>query len=82
MDTTKSNVPGDVPAIIIKKFAAYLADPFTHILNTSIQRGEYPKVYKFEVCTPVPKKFPTLTRDDLRNISGLVNFDKVLLGPE
>ena len=38
--TNKSTVPGDFPAKLIKYFAAYL----THIFNTSIRRGEYPKL--------------------------------------
>ena len=58
--TNKAMVPGDFPAKLIKHFAAYLAEPLTDILNTSIRRGEYPKVYKFEASTPVPKAYPTL----------------------
>ena len=40
-------------------------------------RGEYPNIYKFEVCTPVPKVHPTQSTGQLRNISGLFNFDKI-----
>ena len=69
---------GDVPAKLIKEFAAYLAEPLTDILNTSVGRGEYPKIYKFEVSTPVPKSHPTEKLTQLRNISGLFNFDKVM----
>ena len=36
--TNKSTVPGDFPAKLIKYFAAYLAEPLTHIFNTSIRR--------------------------------------------
>ena len=46
-------------------------------MNTSVRRGEYPKIYKFEISTPVPKVYPTETKSQLRNISGLFNFDKV-----
>ena len=49
----------------------------THIYNASIERGEYPKIYKFEICTPVPKLHPTENVTQLRNISGLLNFDKI-----
>ena len=73
----KSTAPGDMPAKLIKHFAAYLAEPLTDILNTSVRRGEYPKIYKFETSTPVPKVYPTQTLNQLRNISGLFNFDKV-----
>ena len=42
-----------------------------------MRRGEYPKVCKFEICTPVPKVHPPESVDQLRNISGLLTFDKV-----
>ena len=77
LDTNKATVPGDFPATLIKQFAAYLAEPFADIINTSIRRGEYPNLYKFEVSTPVPKIYPTLNTSQLRNISGLLNFDKI-----
>ena len=77
LDTNKATINNDVPAKLIKRFAAYLAEPFTDILNTAIRRGEYPNIYKYEICTPVPKSFPTQSLSQLRNISGLLTFDKV-----
>ena len=77
MDTNKSTVPGDISAKLIKHFAAYLAEPLTEIFNSSMTRGEYPKIYKFEVCTPIPKVHPTQSTAQLRNISGLLNFDRI-----
>ena len=56
--TNKATVKGDIPAKLIKEFAANLAEPFTDIINTSLSRGEYPQIYKYEVSTPVPKSFP------------------------
>ena len=76
--TNKATVHGDLPAKLIKEFAAYLAEPFTDIINTSLRRGEYPQIYKFEISTPVPKIFPPERVDQMRNISGLLNFDKVM----
>ena len=78
LDTNKATVVGDFPATPIKQFAAYLAEPFADILNTSVRRGEYPKIYKFEVCTPVAKQYPPQTTSQLRNISGLLTFDKAM----
>ena len=46
--------------------------------NTSLKRGEYPRIYKFEISTPVPKVYPTESTSQLRNISGLLNFDKIM----
>ena len=77
LDTNKATVPGDFPARLIKNFAAYLAEPLTDIYNTSLLRGYYPQIYKFEVSTPVPKRYPTESVSHLRNISGLITFDKV-----
>ena len=56
---------------------AYLAEPLTHIFNTGLRRGEYPRIYKYEIATPVPKCYPTEKVSQLRNISGLLNFDKI-----
>jgi hypothetical protein len=77
LDANKATVQGDVPAKLIKQFAAYSAEPLADIYNTGLRRGEYPELYKFEVCTPVPKVHPTQTTAQLRNISGLINFDKI-----
>ena len=76
--TNKATVTGDLPARLIKEFAAYLAEPLTNIINTSIQRGEYPQIYKYEISTPVPKVFPPEKVIQMRNISGLLTFDKVM----
>ena len=76
--TNKATVPGDFPAKLSKHFAAYIAEPLCDIINTSVRRGEYPRIYKFEHSTPVPKKFPPKTTADLRNISGLLTFDKIM----
>ena len=78
LQTNKATVPGDFPAKLIKLFAAYLAEPLTDIINASVKRGEYPKIYKFEVVTPVPKVHPTQSISQLRSISGLLTFDKVM----
>ena len=78
MDVNKATVPGDFPARLIKHFAAYLAEPLTDVYNTSLRRGEYPRIYKFEISTPIPKSFPTESTSQLRNISGLLNFDRIL----
>ena len=45
---------------------------------SELNRGEYPEIYKFEISTPVPKAYPTQKVSQLRNITGLFNFDKVM----
>ena len=71
--TNKSTVEGDVPAKIYKEFAAYLAEPLAHVFNSSLLQGKYPNIYKYEISTPVPKKFPIHSVEQMRNISGLLN---------
>ena len=50
----------------------------TDVINTSIKQGSWPDVFKLEVVTPVPKVPKPKTIDDLRNISGLLNLNKIL----
>ena len=55
LSANKATAPGDVPARLIKHFAAYLAEPLTDIFNTSLRRGEYPEIYKFEFGEILPE---------------------------
>ena len=73
----KSNTRGDIPAKVIKRFAEYFCEPFTNIMNTIVRRGEYPYLWKLETQTLIPKVFPVQEISQLRNISGLLNFDKI-----
>ena len=78
LKTNKATVQGDFPPKLIKHFSAYLAEPLTDVINTSVRLGEYPNLYKFEICTPVPKSYPPQTTSQVRNISGLLTFDKIM----
>ena len=42
-----------------------------------IRRGEYPYIWKEEIQTPIPKVIPVQQICQLRNLSGLLNFDKI-----
>ena len=75
--TNKSTVQGDLPAKIYKELAAFISEPLTHVYNESLKKGEYPQIYKFEVTTPVPKKYPVESMEQMRNISGLLTADKI-----
>ena len=77
MDTNKSNVANDIPAKILKYFADEIASPLTHTLNACIKQGCWPDILKLEIVTPVPKVIPPQQVEDLRNISGLLNLDKI-----
>ena len=73
----KAVSPGDIPPLILKTFAKHLSEPLCNIINLSIKKGQWPKLYKSEIITPVPKVHPPRSPDDLRNISGLLTFNKV-----
>ena len=62
---------------ILKLCSVEFAKPITDIINSSIRKGVWPKIFKMEIVTPVPKQTPTKTLDQLRNISGLLNLDKI-----
>ena len=77
MDSNKSNVNGDIPVKLLKQISDHLALPVADMLNAAIRQGCWPYILKLEMVTPVPKVFPPKTLDDLRNISGLLNMDKI-----
>ena len=77
LDTNKSNVNGDFPAKLLKTFDSLLAKPIQNLINSSIKQGRWPDIFKLEIVTPVPKEYPIKNLDMLRNISGLINLDKV-----
>ena len=75
--TNKAVPPGDIPPQIIKMFADQLSIPLTDVINSSVTCGLWPDTWKIESVTPVPKVFPPKLIKNLRNISGLVTFNKV-----
>ena len=78
IDTNKSNVKDDIPAKILKEFASHLGKPIADIINTSIRQGAWPDIFKLEMVTPVPKvQGVPKNVEELRNISGLLNLDKI-----
>ena len=73
----KATAPEDIPSALIRENAEFICVPLSHILNTCVARGEYPRVWKIEAQTPIPKEYPVLKIEMLRNISILKNFNKV-----
>ena len=75
---TKKYCPaGDIPAKIIKEFGSYLCTPLADILNSSLLLGIWPKCYKKDIITPIPKEYPVLTIEMLRPISSLLTLNKI-----
>ena len=64
-----SSVPGDLPKKVIQQFAGLLAKPVSVIYNNITSSSVYPQQWKTEHQLPVPKVYPPLSEDDLRNIA-------------
>ena len=77
MNKKAAAVPGDIPLKIVSKFSNEFSRPLAHIINQCINQGIYPDIWKVEYVTPVPKIFPPEHLNDLRKISGLLNFSKI-----
>ena len=71
-------IKGDLPMKVISEFADDLTLPLSHIINSSLQQGKYPNIWKKEIVTPAAKVFPPEKLKDLRKISGLLNFSKIM----
>ena len=61
----------------MKQIADKITLPLTDIINSCIEKGQWLDIWKEEAVTTIPKVHPTISTDDLRNISGLVNQNKV-----
>ena len=77
LKTGKATPPWDIPSINLKEYAKFICVPPCHVINSCITRGEYPNIWKMKEQTPIPKEYPILNIDLLRNISILKSFDKI-----
>ena len=77
LKNTKSTFNIDLPNKVRKEFSADLSSPVTDIINTSLRVGEYPKLWKHEYISPVPKVTHPKTIKDLRKISSTSDYSKV-----
>ena len=77
MNKNAATLTGDIPMKLIQKFADDLAFPLCHIVNSCLQNGIYPSIWKKEIVTPVPKVKAPEKLEQLRKISGLLNFSKI-----
>ena len=74
MNRNVATVPGDLPMKILSTFADELTLPLCHLINSCIRVGQYPRIWKTEIVTPIPKIHPPEKLDHLRKISGLRDF--------
>ena len=77
MNKNCATVQGDLQMKVISTYADELTLPLTHIINSCLQNGQYPNIWKKEIITPAPKVYPPEKLKHLRKISGLLNFSKI-----
>ena len=77
---TKSTLPIDIPDQLRTECALDLAEPMTDIINTCLQDGSFPRAWRREWVTPVPKLKPgeeLKTCDDVRKVASTSDYSKV-----
>ena len=77
---TKTALPVDIPAKLLKECAPFLAAPLTDIYNHSLSLDQYPTKWKFEWVTPAPKVSEPQTMSDLRKIACTSDYSKIFEG--
>ena len=77
---TKSTLPVDLPDALRIEFSAELAGPLTDIINTCLMEQTYPKLWKHEWVSPVPKITHPKVLQDLRKISCTSDYNKLFEG--
>ena len=65
----RSTVPGDIFPSLVTQFSDFLAIPLTNIYNSITESKEWPRCWKKEFVTIIPKKSNPESLADLRNIS-------------
>ena len=76
MKNPKSTVKGDIFPCLVNRAEGALAFPLTNIYNHISSGGNWPKLWKVESVTPIPKKPIPETLNDVRNISCTQLFSK------
>ena len=62
---------------LIQLFSDELSKPLCNLINSMFISGIYPKIWKRELITPIPKQYPAPTMKKLRPISGIFCFAKI-----
>ena len=74
----KSAIHCDIPPAFVSDFSDLLAIPLTPIYNAVFKRKQWPKIWKREAVTVIPKRTDAAYFSDLRNLSCTPLFSKVL----
>ena len=76
----KSNAAGldDISLVMLKLSLPFLSNHFTHIINTCLEQGYFPAIWRTAIICPIPKVNSPTSINDLRPISLLPVLSKVL----
>ena len=74
---TKSTLPIDLPDKLRIECALDLAEPMTDIMNSCLRAGKFPKCWRQEWVTPVPKTAQPKTCKEVRKIASTSDFAKI-----
>ena len=74
---TRSTLPIDIPDKLRQTCAVELSEPVTNIINSCLTQAYYPKLWKQEWVTPVPKTTDPKSIKDLRKISCTSDYSKL-----
>ena len=77
MNKKSSSIKGDIPMKLVSEFSEELSLPLTHIVNCIFETNEYPRLWKTEILTPIPKCQPASEMSQLRPISGVFLFARI-----
>ena len=79
LKSTRSTLPVDIPDQIRKECALDLAEPVCDIINTCLRDGSYPRLWRREWVTPVPKTAPHQPKDckEIRKIASTSDYSKI-----
>ena len=69
-----------MPKRLLLEFAYEISEPLTHIFNICLKYGIFPGRWKGATITALAKKVPVLQLGDLRPLSLLPDFGKMIEG--
>ena len=78
LDTTKSNGPDGISAMMLKQTAVSIASGITKLMNMSIRSGKFPTAWKTSSVVPIPKGSNHISVTNYRPISLLSIVSKML----
>ena len=74
---TKTTLELDIPDKLRKEASVFMTKPLTDVFNSCLREGVYPRIWKHEYVTPVPKKKKDLKNlDDVRKIASTSDYSK------